>query len=521
MDQRKKTGKRILSTVLAAVITFPLLAGITAKDMSEVQAAATLNNPRKAADGVVTWDCVYFGRYPQSDATGTKSDPIKWRVLSVNGNDAFLVADCNLDTQCYHTQRVETTWENCTVRSWLNGYGSGNNLEKEDYRKNNFIDRAFIDSEQNAIITTTVTNPGNSYYKTAGGNATKDKVFLLSFEEVMTPAYGFAASDVKKDKISGVVRADEDPARVRKNTAYVGSGGSADSPLVKPAGDSDVWWLRSPGKSSKNSMCVGYTGKINLNGTYANQRYVICPALHLNLSASGLWSYAGTVSSDGSSTPGEAAPSVEVPIKDITGVTYVPAGDKDKTVEYHAPSTGSTSVVVPETVTIKGTTYKVTSVSDNAFKNNKKIKKVVIGSNVTSIGKNAFSGCTNLQTVTIGKNVKTVGENAFMGCSKLQTVTMGSSVTTIGAKAFYKCVKLKKITIPSKVNKIGKQAFYGCKKLRTITIKTTKLTSKKVGSKAFKGIYSKAVIKVPTKKLSAYKKLLRSKGVGSKATIKK
>ena len=512
MDKRKKTGKRILSTVLAVVITFPLLAGIAAKDMSKVQAAATLRNPRKAANGVVTWDCVYFGRYPQSDATGAKSDPIKWRVLSVNGNDAFLVADCNLDAQRYHTKFLKTTWENCTMRSWLNGYGSDSNTEKEDYRRNNFINRAFMDSEQDAILTTTVKNSGNAYYETEVSkdtNDTKDKVFLLSYEEMTNPAYGFSSDD-------------KDPAKVRVNTAYVAGGGSIDDAWANPAGKSDVWWLRSPGNFFNNAMYVDCEGGIDHRGKTVDERGCkVCPALHLNLSASGLWSYAGTVSSDGSSTAGEVAPSVEIQIKDTTGATYVQVDDKDKTVEYHTSSTSSTSVAVPETVTIKGITYKVTSVSDNAFKNNKKIKKIVIGNSVKTIGKNAFRGCTNLQTVTIGGNVKTIGVNAFMGCTKLQTVTMGNNVTTIGAKAFYKCTKLKKITIPSKVNKIGKQAFYGCKKLKTITIKTTKLTSKKVGNKAFKGIYSKAVIKVPAKKLSAYKKVLRSKGVGSKARIKK
>lgn len=132
MDKRKRTGKHILSGVLAAVIAIPLMTGIAAKDMSKVQAATTLHNPRRAEDGLVTWDCVYFGRYPQSDATGAKSDPIKWRVLSVNGNDAFLVADCNLDAQVYHTKFDDagTTWEMCTIRSWLNGYGSDSNSEK-------------------------------------------------------------------------------------------------------------------------------------------------------------------------------------------------------------------------------------------------------------------------------------------------------------------------------------------------------------------------------------------------------
>ena len=193
-----------------------------------------------------------------------------------------------------------------------------------------------------------------------------------------------------------------------------------------------------------------------------------------------------------------------------------------KEVAYQTPADqNAATICVPATVTIGNVTYKVTSIADNAFANNKKLTKVTIGSNITTIGKKAFYKCTKLKTVKIGKNVTTIGASAFYGCSKLTTVTMGSKVTTISDKAFYKCTALTKITIPSKVKKIGKQAFYGCKKLKSITIKTTKLTSKNVGSKAFKGIYAKATIKVPKSKVTSYKKILKAKGVGSKAKIKK
>jgi hypothetical protein len=185
----------------------------------------------------------------------------------------------------------------------------------------------------------------------------------------------------------------------------------------------------------------------------------------------------------------------------VSGALYVVTNSaaSNGTVQYKKPvSGGVTSVTIPEVVTVNGVSYKVTSVASNAFKNNKKLTKVIIG-----------------------KNVKTVGTSAFSGCSKLKTVSMGANVTTINAKAFYKCIALTKITIPAKVNKIGKQAFYGCKNLKTVTIKTKKLTSKNVGSKAFKGIHSKAAIKVPKSKLASYKKILKAKGIGSKVKVKK
>ena len=100
-------------------------------------------------------------------------------------------------------------------------------------------------------------------------------------------------------------------------------------------------------------------------------------------------------------------------------------------------------------------------------------------------------------------------------------MTVGSNVTVIGDKAFYKCSRLANVTIPAKVKKIGKSAFYGCKRLKTIAIKSQKLTSKNVGSNAFKGIYAKATVKAPKSKLSAYKKMLRAKGIGAKVKVKR
>lgn len=181
----------------------------------------------------------------------------------------------------------------------------------------------------------------------------------------------------------------------------------------------------------------------------------------------------------------------------------------------------ATKITVPNTVTKDGIVYKVTSISANALKNNKKVTKVTMGSNMVTIGANAFSGCSKLKTVSIGKNVKTIGKRAFNGCSKLKTVSIGKNVNSIGERAFYKCSSITKITIPANVKSIGKEAFSGCKKLKTITIKTKKLTSKSVAKKAFKGVPSKATVKVPKSKLKAYKGLLKSKGLSSKAKIKK
>ena len=100
--------------------------------------------------------------------------------------------------------------------------------------------------------------------------------------------------------------------------------------------------------------------------------------------------------------------------------SYKISNVKSNTVEYKTPlNNKKATVTVPATVKVSGVTYKVTSIAKNAFKNNKKLKKVTIGANITTIGANAFAGCKNLKTVDIkSKKLKSVGKNAFKGIHK-------------------------------------------------------------------------------------------------------
>ena len=81
-------------------------------------------------------------------------EPIKWRVLQVDGDDVFLMSDKNLDCQKYNNNEVDITWETCSLRTWL---------YSDFYRK------AFSTAEQNVIKVTTVVNDKNEVYGTSGG----------------------------------------------------------------------------------------------------------------------------------------------------------------------------------------------------------------------------------------------------------------------------------------------------------------------------------------------------------------
>ena len=60
------------------------------------------------------------------------------------------------------------------------------------------------------------------------------------------------------------------------------------------------WWLRSPGDDRYCAAVVNSDGWVYGDGSRVNgSDDGVRPALHLNLSSSNIFSYAGTVSSDG------------------------------------------------------------------------------------------------------------------------------------------------------------------------------------------------------------------------------
>lgn len=198
-----------------------------------------------------------YSDYNWSDSTTYhyfKYEPIKWRVLNVNGNDAFLLADKGLDDQRYNTSDTNVTWESATIRSWLNGYSAFANDYGTDYTGKNFIDTAFGSSEQSAIKTTAVINDDNIDYGVNGGNNTNDKIFLLSESEVYTDnaiSYGFDSDYSEYDK-----------ARRSKSSTYSKAMGTYVYTSSEYRGNC-CWWLRSPGYDTGDATYVYNFGFVN------------------------------------------------------------------------------------------------------------------------------------------------------------------------------------------------------------------------------------------------------------------
>lgn len=115
---------------------------------------------------------------------------------------------------------------------------------------------------------------------------------------------------------------------------------------------------------------------------------------------------------------------------------------KNGTAEVIGIQKKSGKVTIPSTITVQGITFKVTAIAEKAFRNDKNLKSVVIGSNVKKIGKQAFEKCKKLSSVTFkGKKAPTIGKAAFKGIKKKANVQVAGSMKKSQVKRLQKRMK--------------------------------------------------------------------------------
>lgn len=302
---KKEKRKSPVKKVLVIIVCLLLAGGIKYYSTGNEQEISTakkdlVENPKIVKDTSVeggkkvTWDCIWFGSYPQTKIVSSskendlystleksngwdknndiiigkekyhrakkcyfKYEPIKWRVIKCENGEALLLSDIVLDKQKYNKRLKKVTWEKSTLRKWLN---------------KKFMNRAFSSSEQEAIRTTKVINEDNYYYKTDGGNDTLDKIYLLSLSETdEEKEYGFTDSYGMTIKYSNYADLD----------------------------DYQYWWLRTPGEKNISAAAVDMFGEAYVGGGESDMELGIRPVLHLNLLATDDYSYAGKIASDG------------------------------------------------------------------------------------------------------------------------------------------------------------------------------------------------------------------------------
>ena len=194
----KKAWKGLVCGVLAALMLATGF-GLANADGNTVSSASDLRRGQ----------IVRFGEW--------YGDPLGWYVLDIQGSRVMLMlAGAWLENMRYNDVRKPVTWETCTLRQWLNG---------------EFYDNAFTGNEKKRILEVTVPADRNPDYPNVDpGNATKDRVFLLSIPEY------------------------QKLLKVEKMRVF-----------AKPDGKAQWWWLRSPGNKPDIAASVGSVGSL-LNG---------------------------------------------------------------------------------------------------------------------------------------------------------------------------------------------------------------------------------------------------------------
>ena len=127
-----------------------------------------------------------------------KVEPIKWKILSVNGIEYQLMTDLIIDCQQFNSSSSTRTIDGKTVYA--------NNYEYSDIRKwlnEDFYNKAFTKVLESYINTTFVDNSLASTKDSSNPytcNDTYDKVYLLSYKDITNSGYGFSSSLYTYDK---------------------------------------------------------------------------------------------------------------------------------------------------------------------------------------------------------------------------------------------------------------------------------------------------------------------------------
>ncbi len=185
-------------------------------DENDAESDFNLSGKSLGSGGEVSEDGeLSFGHY------GRKKEPIMWKVLSVVDNEALIITSECIDCRNYHKNYEKITWEQCSMRRWLN----------ED-----FITQCFSEEERERILSTPVPNPDNYFKRVSGGNDTEDRVFLLNIDE----AEFYFDDRFKRQALAG-------KEALEKRAYVAGTGFTA-------------WWLRTPGSDAVHASNVDYYG---------------------------------------------------------------------------------------------------------------------------------------------------------------------------------------------------------------------------------------------------------------------
>jgi hypothetical protein len=184
----------------------------------------------------------------------------EWRVLDVQNNAALIISEEIIEQRPYHDVYVDITWADCSLRTYLNS---------EFYEK-------FNERDKSKIIPVTNKNPDNPWYGANGGDDTKDKIFILSLEDVVCRYFGDSSANLYNRSKNQKYWFERKDANNSKRSARLNDG--------------EWWyWLRTPGRINIKATYVKRDGIIGIQGnniqignlSEADQNGGVRPALWL------------------------------------------------------------------------------------------------------------------------------------------------------------------------------------------------------------------------------------------------
>ena len=178
-----------------------------------------------------------------------KFEPLDWRVL--DPALGLVLCESIIDSQPYSNTVYYLNYE---YRKDSAGTIYANNYAESSIRawlNYDFYYTAFSDSEQSNITKATIDNKAyDSSYSEYNSATTSDKVFLLSYDDIFKPEYGFGSYDINR-RAAGTDYAKCQGLHTYTDLSY----------YTTPDGKAtSMWWLRSAGNGSNHASSVDHSG---------------------------------------------------------------------------------------------------------------------------------------------------------------------------------------------------------------------------------------------------------------------
>lgn len=335
------------------------------------------------------YSCIYFGSYPQNQVIGDRLtsdirnanydengdaiiygdkyhkvenifgtsyfvyEPIKWKIIANPEGCIVAMAERGLDYCSYYDAREQSkentidvedltdeelenykdrrvaydsvSWDESTIRSWLNSYGVKKNIANKNYKEdeNGFLNRAFSELEKKDLKKAQEYWEKNfsQYVSSAQG----DRVVLLNLAGALRQKYGFT------EEISSSV------GRVLEGTDYAVERGRE---LNDEFSNEGAWWIANGREEEGTIQYITKKGAVDMEGTKSYHSMLVRPVIVIDENSENIKD-AGKIA-----VSNEDGDSISVQLKADTHVVLNEGKDgyKDATIEIFVKNIGSNPI---------------------------------------------------------------------------------------------------------------------------------------------------------------------------------